>query len=85
MMLICRQVDDLAIGCANTDAIRDLVHTTICMEDGIDLRDKGALSSFNGVDIEQTDRYLKITCESYIDKLLTHYGWSASGSRDTDS
>jgi Reverse transcriptase (RNA-dependent DNA polymerase) len=80
-MLICRQVDDLAIGCADTDAVRDLV-STICREDGIDLRDEGLLTSFNGVDVAQTDRYIKISCESYIDKLLTHYGWSAAGSRD---
>ena len=72
-MLICRQVDDLAIGCADTDAIRDLV-STICREDGIDLRDEGVLASFNGVDVTQTDRYIKISCESYIDKLLAHYG-----------
>ncbi|KAI2496066.1 retrotransposon [Fragilaria crotonensis] len=82
-MLICRQVDDLAIGCSNVDAIRLLVKT-ICTEDGIDLRDEGILSSFNGVDVEQSDRYIKISCESYIDKLLAHYGWSSSGSRDTD-
>ena len=83
-MLICRQVDDLAIGCADPTAIRELV-TTICNEDKIDLRDEGILTSFNGVDVEQTDRYNKITCESYIDKLLAHYGWSAAGARDTDS
>jgi Reverse transcriptase (RNA-dependent DNA polymerase)/GAG-pre-integrase domain len=83
-MLICRQVDDLAIGCADPAAVRDLVRT-ICDEDGIDLRDEGILSSFNGVDVEQTDRYVKISCESYIDKLLAHYGWSAAGSRDGDT
>ena len=83
-MLICRQVDDLAIGCADPDAIRDLV-ATICREDKIDLRDEGILESFNGVDVEQTDRYVKISCESYIDKLLAHYGWTAAGTRDTDS
>ncbi|KAI2510494.1 hypothetical protein MHU86_3914 [Fragilaria crotonensis] len=82
-MLICRQVDDLAIGCVNPDAIRDLVRI-ICSEDGIDLRDEGVLDSFNGVDVEQCDRYIKITCESYIDKLLAHYGWSSSGSREAD-
>ena len=82
-MLICRQVDDLAIGCVDTDAVKDLVRV-ICAEDGIDLRDEGVLDSFNGVDVEQRDRYIKITCESYIDKLLAHYGWSSSGSRDTD-
>ena len=82
-MLISRQVDDLAVGCNNVDAIRDLVRV-ICTEDGIDLRDEGILESFNGVDVEQTDRYIKIKCESYIDKLLAHYGWSSSGSRETD-
>ena len=82
-MLICRQVDDLAIGCADTNAVKDLVRV-ICAEDGIDLRDEGVLDSFNGVNVQQRDRYIKITCESYIDKLLAHYGWSSSGSRDTD-
>jgi hypothetical protein len=47
-MLICRQVDDLAIGCANADAVRNLARV-ICTEDGIDLRDEGILESFNGV------------------------------------
>ena len=83
-MLICRQVDDLAIGGGDPDVIRDLVRT-ICAQDGIDLRDEGVLSSFNGVDVAQTDRYIKISCESYIDKLLAHYGWSAPGTRDTDT
>jgi hypothetical protein len=82
-MLICRQVDDLAIGSLDMNAVKDLVHV-ICAEDGIDLRDEGVLDSFNGVDVEQRDRYIKITCETYIDKLLAHYGWSSSGSRETD-
>ena len=82
-MLICRQVDDLAIGCVDIAAVKALV-SAICADDGIDLRDEGILDSFNGVDVEQRDRYIKITCESYIDKLLAHYGWSSSGSRDTD-
>ena len=37
-MLICRQVDDLAVGCADPEVTRHLV-TTICTEDKIDLRD----------------------------------------------
>ncbi|KAI2490163.1 hypothetical protein MHU86_24414 [Fragilaria crotonensis] len=54
-MLICRQVDDMAIGCVDPEVIRDLVRT-ICLEDGIDLRDESVLDSFkNGVDVEQTD------------------------------
>ena len=81
-MLICRQVDDLAIGCADQETVRNIV-TTICQDDGINLRDEGILTSFNGVDVEQSGRYTKNSCESYIDKFLTHYGWSAAGPRDT--
>jgi hypothetical protein len=76
-MLISRQVDDLAIGCINADSIRKLV-AIICSEDKIDLRDEGMLESFNGIDVKQTQQYIQITCESYIDKFLTHYGWSSA-------
>jgi hypothetical protein len=62
---------------------RPLHTNAVCT--GIDLRDEGILDSFNGVDVAQTDRYVKVSCESYIDKLLAHYGWTASGARDTDT
>jgi hypothetical protein len=81
-MLISRQVDDLAIGCCNVDSIRKLV-ATICAEDKIDLRDEGILTSFNGVDIIQSRHYIQVTCESYIDRFLEHYGWSSPGNRES--
>jgi hypothetical protein len=81
-MLISRQVDDLAIGCSNAASIRKLI-TIICDEDKIDLRDEGILESFNGVDVKQTRAYIQITCESYIDKFLEHYGWSAAAFRES--
>jgi hypothetical protein len=81
-MLISRQVDDLAIGCINAESIRKLV-AIICSEDKIDLRDKGILESFNGVDVKQTRDYIQITCESYIDKFLRHYGWSAASANES--
>ena len=81
-MLISRQVDDLAIGCSNATSIRKLV-TIICEEDKIDLRDEGTLDSFNGVDVRQTRSYIQITCESYIDKFLAHYGWSSAACRES--
>ncbi|KAI2495399.1 hypothetical protein MHU86_19113 [Fragilaria crotonensis] len=83
-MLISRQVDDLAIGCLNADSIRKLV-AIICSEDKIDLRDEGVLSSFNGIDVKQTRQYIQITCESYIDKFLTHYGWSSAASNESSA
>jgi len=73
-MFISRQVDDLAIGCSNSASIRKIV-TIICDEDNIDLCDEGVLASFNGIVVRQTRLYIQITCESYIDKFLEHYGW----------
>ena len=81
-MLICRQVDDLAIGCANIEAVQSFV-AAICTNNSVDLRDEGLLSSFNGVDVTQTDRYIKISCETYIDKFLAHYGWATAGSQES--
>jgi hypothetical protein len=52
-MLISRQGDNLAIGCCNVKSIRKLV-AIICAEDKIDFRDEGILTSFNGVDVIQS-------------------------------
>ena len=81
-MLISRQVDNLAIGCTNADSIRKLV-AIICSKDKIDLRNEGILESFNGIDVKQTQQYIQITCEPYIDKFLTHYGWSSAVVQET--
>jgi hypothetical protein len=75
-------VDDLAIGCRNVKSIGKLV-AVICAEDKIDLRDEGVLNSFNGVDIIQSRHYIQVTCESYIDRFLEHYGWSSPGNRES--
>jgi Reverse transcriptase (RNA-dependent DNA polymerase) len=81
-MLISRQVDDLAIGSHDLASIHKLV-AVICAEDKVDLRDEGILASFNGVDVHQMASYISITCESYIDKLLKHYGWDSTGARES--
>jgi hypothetical protein len=45
---------------------------------------EGVLNSFlDGVDVLQTTDYISITCESYIDKLLTHYSWASAGTRES--
>ncbi len=75
-------MDNLAIGCRNVKSIRKLV-AVICTEDKIDLRDEGALKSFNGVDIIQSRHYIQVTCELYIDRFLKHYGWSSPGNRES--
>ena len=41
------------------------------------------LTSFNGVDVIQSRHYIQVTCESYIDRFLEHYGWSSPGYRES--
>jgi hypothetical protein len=53
------------------------------LEDKIDLRNEGILNSFNGINMHQTAEYINITCESYVDKLLAHYGWTSAGNHES--
>ena len=35
----------------------------------------GLINDFNGIDVHQTDSYIKISCATYIDRLVTTHGW----------
>ena len=39
------------------------------------LNDLGIIKRFNGIDILQTMYYIKIHCETYINKIIEHHGW----------
>ena len=39
-----------------------------------ELHDMGIIKRFNGLDIHQTRDYMKISCELYIDKIISHHG-----------
>jgi Reverse transcriptase (RNA-dependent DNA polymerase) len=72
-VLVCRQVDDLAVGSpdvATYDAIIDRVGQQV------ELVKQGVLTRFNGVDIQQTREYIAISCTTYIKQLLVLHGWS---------
>ena len=38
--------------------------------------DEGLVESFNGVDILQTRDYIKLSCTTYIRRLLASHHWS---------
>ena len=73
-VLFLRQVDDFAIG---TDDQH--IYKSIC--DCLDallhepMKRQGLLTHYNGIDIEQTRDYIHISCETYIDKILSNHGW----------
>jgi hypothetical protein len=73
-ILILRQVDDFAIS-GSSPAECNKVRQTIQNQMTNELHDLGIIKRFNGLDIHQTRDYLKISCETYIDKIVKHHGW----------
>ena len=39
------------------------------------LNNLGIIRKFNGVNIDQTQSYNHLHCETYIDKIVLHHGW----------
>ena len=49
---------------------------------GKDVPNVGIYERYNGIDIVQTRDYVKLGCESYIDRLLQTHGWDAPKVKD---
>jgi Reverse transcriptase (RNA-dependent DNA polymerase) len=71
-ILLCRQVDDLAISCQDP-AVADEIIKQISTH--VSLTTQGVLSRFNGVDVKQTQDYIKLSCESHIMNMMKIHGW----------
>lgn len=79
-ILCCRQVDDLLFASDQCDVVTQFITTLGDM--GIDLHADGITTGFNGVDILQTQQYIKLSCESYLRRFLKYHGWDTTPSRD---
>ncbi len=69
-----QQVDDFFIA-ATTEQIGQQLITTINSKMRIPIKLQGIITRYNGVDIKQTQHYMKISCEKYIRKLTTKHQW----------
>jgi hypothetical protein len=69
LILVLRQVDNFLIS-AKTRQIADEVHQQIQSKMTNELNDLGVIKRFNGMDVAQTKHYLKISCHTYIDKII---------------
>jgi len=45
-------------------------------------QNKGVGTKYNGVDLLQTQDYIKISCESFIDQVLQTHGWDKTSPID---
>jgi hypothetical protein len=67
-----RQVDDFAIATAD-EKTANILLDLLDDELSIPLKRQGLLDMFNGINVTQTQDYIKIDCHTYIDKFCAKY------------
>ncbi len=74
LILVLRQVDDFIIGAKTMQLCLDIKQQ---IQDNMvnPLNELGVIKRFNGLDIQQTRHYVKISCQTYIDKIVEHHEW----------
>ncbi len=88
-VLVCRQVDDFAVASRSRAAANKLIATinkhVTTDNQGIGIRDDdGVHSRYNGVDIHQTRDYVKLSCATYIKRVLQTHGWEKPAAHEPD-
>ena len=73
-ILFLRQVDDFAVASKDEQIAIELIKN-INTRMTIDIKDLGRLTRYNGVDITQAKYFVKLSNETYIDKLLEEHNW----------
>jgi hypothetical protein len=74
LILVLRQVDDFIIGAKTMQLCLDIKQQ---IQDNMvnPLNELGIIKRFNGLDIQQTQHYIKISCQTYIDKIVEYHKW----------
>jgi hypothetical protein len=72
VVLLYRQVDDLAVACSDATVSQGLIDSIGKI---VDLKSQGALNSFNRIDIDQRHEYAQVSCQSYLGRMLKAHGW----------
>ena len=65
---------DFAIACETEVIATDFIKE-IDSKMSIEIKYLGLLTRFNGVDIDQTQKYIKISSTTYINKVLSEHDW----------
>jgi hypothetical protein len=81
-VLQCRQVDNLAIACTNADTAQWVISQIGAK---VDVTKGGLLTTFNGVNIDQTVDYIKISCTLYFRHFLKAHQWDTPLSNKSDN
>ena len=88
-VLVARMVDDYAIGSKDPKAA-DIICAAInkrAVTANLGLgtpTSQGTYARYNGIDLHQTRDYIKVSCESYIERMLLAHGWDEPAHNETD-
>ena len=78
-VLFLRQVDDFAVACKNP-AISKAIIAKIGAKLSVPLHQLGVIEKINGIDVVQSKSFIKISCLSYLDKVLDGHNWQETES-----
>ena len=82
-VLVCRQVDDFASAAASMATaekfITELRKYVEAEYAGLGMQTEGGMyQRYNGIDVFQSRDFVKISCESYLDRMFLSHGWENS-------
>jgi hypothetical protein len=81
-ILLKRQVDDIAVAAPTIDVAQQLI---AAIGQYVRLAGNSLLDSFNGIQVEQSQHYIRLYCTDYIDRLLAKHKWDSYSSTDHDA
>ena len=89
-VLMLRQVDDFLISCKLKSVAKQIYHyignkLQLHKELVACFKYLGPAKDYNGVDINQTKRYIKISCPGYIDHVGRAHCWEHPGPNEITS
>ena len=73
-IFLLRQVDDFAVA-APSEAIANKLFAILQTHLKQPLKLLGVLSMFNGLNITQADKFIRVSCSTYITKILEGHNW----------
>ena len=83
-ILFLRQTDDFAVACTDEKVATDLIDS-INRKMSVEIKYLGLITRFNGVDVEQTDKYIKIHNTTFVNKILDFHHWQISTLNPVDN
>ena len=74
LQLLLRQVDDFSVASKDTATCMETIKQVGSFLQ-VPLNDLGLIKKFNGVNIQQTKWFVKVSCEDYLTRILMEHAW----------